>query len=379
MNYHGLPVKECTGAKVIYYDKPCSMLCWNDTPDGTLPKLVEEQNSVILFNPTAMANNVVTIDGKTYTHCAEIPKEDDGSRFATCGELKAWLALHPTTYVVGKAFKDGFSEPRSSQAEDYDPPVEVLDKPCNDNGLFNVSGVLFVANLTMPMEPTTSNLIYGMEGLYEPSAEQIQRNESVFTSHYSVIVVEHLAVKGVNRYALGKFTSKELATRVANGIIEYLGGNISEGSKDVYVIPSASVIGMVRYGFGDNSEDGVIPAYIKSAYVRAESVAADGKEITPMQKAAMVNRLRGETGWGLMPCKRALEECDWDYDKARQEVRNLPPVRASAEVQAAEDVAREDSAKDANIRQATDFRLTRSDIAERCNEEDNPFMPKVSK
>lgn len=293
--------------------------------------------------------------------------------------MKAWLALHPTTYVVGKAFKDGFSEPRSSQAEDYNPPVEVLDKPCNDNGLFNVSGVLFVSNLTMPMEPTTSNLIYGMEGLYEPSAEQIQRNESVFTSHYSVIVVEHLAVKGVNRYALGKFTSKELAGRVANGIIEYLGGNISEGSKDVYVIPSASVIGMVRYGFGDNSEDGVIPAYIKSAYVRAESVAADGKDITPMQKAAMVNRLRGETGWGLMPRKRALEECDWDYNKARQEVRNLPPVRASAEVQAAEDVAREDSAKDANIRQATDFRLTRSDIAERCNEEDNPFMPKVSK
>lgn len=98
-----------------------------------------------------------------------------------------------------------------------------------------------------------------------------------------------------------------------------------------------------------------------------------------MQKAAMVNRLRGETGWGLMPCKRALEECDWDYEKARQEVRNLPPVRASAEDQAAEDVAREDSAKDANIRQATDVRLTRSDIAERCNEEDNPFMPKVSR
>lgn len=379
MNYHGMPVKECTGAKVIYYDKPCSMLCWNDTPNGTLPKLVEEQNSVILFNPMATANNVVTIDGKTYTHCAEIPKEDDGSRFATCGELKAWLALHPTTYVIGKAFKDGFSETRSAQAEDFDPPVEVLDKPCNDNGLFNVSGILFVSNLTMPMEPTTSNLIYGMEGLYEPSAEQIQRNENAFTSHYSIIVVEHLAVKGVNRYALGKFTSKEQAVRVANGIIEYLGGNISEGSKDVYVIPSASVIGMVRYDFGDNTEDGVVPAYIKGAYVQAESVAMVCKEITPMQKVGMVNRLRGETGRGLMPCKRALEECDWDYEKARQEVYNLPPVMASAEVQAAEDVAREDSAKDANTRQATDACLTRSDIAERCNGEDNPFMPKVSK
>ena len=379
MNYHGMPVKECTGAKVIYYDKPCSMLCWNDTPNGTLPKLVEEQNSVILFNPTATANNVVTIDGKTYTHCAEIPQGDDGSRFATCGELKAWLALHPTTYVIGKAFKDGFSETRSAQAEDFDPPVEVLDKPCNDNGLFNVSGILFVSNLTMPMEPTTSNLIYGMEGLYEPSAEQIQRNENAFTSHYSIIVVEHLAVKGVNRYALGKFTSKEQAVRVANGIIEYRGGNISEGSKDVYVIPSASVIGMVRYDFGDNTEDGAVPAYIKSAYVQAESVAMVCKEITPMQKVGMVNRLRGETGRGLMPCKRALEECDWDYEKARQEVYNLPPVMASAEVQAAEDVAREDSAKDANTRQATDACLTRSDIAERCNGEDNPFMPKVSK
>lgn len=379
MNYHGLPVKECTGAKVIYYDKPCSMLCWNDTPNGTLPKLVEEHNSIILFNPTAKANNVVTIDGKTYTHCAEIPKEDDGSRFATCGELKAWLNLHPDTFVVGKAFKDGFSEVRSTKAEDYCPHPAAVSRPCNDNGMFNVSAVLFVSNLAMPMEPTTSNLIYGMEGLYEPSAEQIQRNESVFTSHYSIIVVEHLAVKGVNRYALGKFTSKEMAGRVANGIIEYLGGNISEGSKDVYVIPSASVIGMVRYDFGDTPEDGVIPIYIKSAYVQAKSAAADCKEITPLQKAAMVNRLRGETECGLMPCKRALEECDWDYEKARQEVHRLPPVKASAEVQAAEDVAREDSAKDANIRQATDVRLTRSDIAERCNGEDNPFMPKVSR
>ena len=219
MNYHGLPVKECTGAKVIYYDKPCSMLCWNDTPNGTLPKLVEEHNSVVLFNPTAKANNVVTIDGKTYTHCAEIPKEDDGSRFATCGELKAWLNLHPDTFVVGKAFKDGFSEVRSTKAEDYCPHPAAVSRPCNDNGMFNVSAVLFVSNLAMPMEPTTSNLIYGMEGLYEPSAEQIQRNESVFTSHYSIIVVEHLAVKGVNRYALGKFTSKEMAGRVANGII----------------------------------------------------------------------------------------------------------------------------------------------------------------
>ena len=143
MNYHGLPVKECTGAKVIYYDKPCSMLCWNDTTNGTLPKLVEEHNSVILFNPTAKANNVVTIDGKTYTHCAEIPKEDDGSRFATCGELKAWLNLHPDTFVVGKAFKDGFSEVRSTKAEDYCPHPAVVSRPCNDNGMFNVSAVLF--------------------------------------------------------------------------------------------------------------------------------------------------------------------------------------------------------------------------------------------
>lgn len=88
------------------------------------------------------------------------------------------------------------------------------------------------------------------------------------------------------------------------------------------------------------------------------------------ERATMVNRLRQQTERGLMPCKRALEECGWNYDKAYALVKGLPSVQAS------EEIARENSNKDANSRQATAFDSVRSEIAKRC-EDDNPFMPKV--
>jgi len=356
MNYHGMPVKEFTSNYPMQFKEHTDMLVWNDNSSTEIPTIVYA-HEVIYYDPRVPKNRVLTLYGEHYDHCAEIPKETDSSRYATCGELQAWLNLHPETYVIGKAFKDGFKETRSTKATDYHPHPAAVNRPCNDSGMFNVSGILFPANLTKPMLPTTSNLIYGVEDLYEPSAEQIQKNETAFTNNYSIIVVEHKAVKGVNRYAFGKFQEKEQAVSVANGIIEYLGGNASEGSKDVYVIPTASVLDIPKCDCEDNVNAELIPAYIKSAYFCSMDRIIPKKcdpitGISMTERAAMVNKLRQETERGLMPCKRALDECGWDYDKAYALVKGLPPVKASP------------------------LDTVRAEIAKRC-EDDNPFMPKV--
>lgn len=374
MNYHGMPVKEFTSDKPVQFAEHTDMLVWNDNSSTEFPTIVYA-HEVIYYDPRVPKNRVLTRYGEHYDHCAVVPNETDNSRYATCGELKAWLNHHPNTFVIGKAYKDGFQETRSTKAVDYCPPPLVVNRPCNDNGLFNVSAILFIANLTKPMKPTTSNLIYGVEGLYEPTAEQIQENETAFVGYYSIIAVEHKAVKGVNRYAFGKFEDKSKATDVAKGIIEYLGGNAFEGSKDVYVIPTASVIDMPKCNCDTNEDAELIPVYLKYAYYCSLDKVFPKKcdpitGISMTERATMVNRLRQQTERGLMPCKRALEECGWDYDKAYALVKGLPSVQAS------EEIARENSNKDANSRQATAFDLVRSEIAKRC-EDDNPFMPKV--
>lgn len=374
MNYHGMPVKEFTSDKPVQFAEHTDMLVWNDNSSTEFPTIVYA-HEVIYYDPRVPKNRVLTRYGEHYDHCAVVPNETDNSRYATCGELKAWLNLHPYAFVIGKSFKDGFKETRSTKAADYCPQRVVMDKPCNDNRIFNVEGVLFISNLTKPMKPTTNNLIYGMEGLYEPTAEQIQENESVFAESYSIVVVEHRAVSGVDRYAFGLFKDKEKAVAVANGIIEKLGGDASIGSKDVYIVPTAALIDMPKCDCDCSVIPEVIPFYIKNAYYWSMDKVFPKKcdpitGISMTERVAMVNRLRQKTERGLMPCKRALEECGWDYDKAYALVKGLPSAQAS------EEIARENSNKDANSRQATEFDLVRSEIAKRC-EEDNPFMPKV--
>ena len=83
---------------------------------------------------------------------------------------------------------------------------------------------------------------------------------------YSIVVVEHRPVKGVNRYAFGKFTDKAQANSVVDEIIRFFGGNIFEGSKDVYVIPTVGTVNMPTYDCGDARLDDSVPTYIKTAY-----------------------------------------------------------------------------------------------------------------
>jgi len=48
------------------------------------------------------------------------------------------------------------------------------------------------------------------------------------------------------------------------------------------------------------------------------------------EKLALVNKLRTETGWGMMDCKRALHESKWNYDGAKNwltQFRKKPGIR----------------------------------------------------
>lgn len=47
------------------------------------------------------------------------------------------------------------------------------------------------------------------------------------------------------------------------------------------------------------------------------SIDVDICSLTDSGKTDMVKKLRMETGWGLMDCKRALSECEWSYDEAK--------------------------------------------------------------
>ena len=329
MNYHGLPVKELTGAKVIHYEKPCSMLCWNDKPDGTLPELVEEWNSVVLFNPKATENNVVTIDGRTYTHCAEIPKDIDESRFATCEELAEWLDRNKDLCIgiIGLSVKDNFKEVRCVKSENYKPSPEALCKPCNDNGVFNVAGIVFLGRMTLdPMKPSVNNLIYGVEGIFEPTSERISLSEEVFARTYSIVIAEHLAVsRKAVRYGFGKFESKAIAESVKDRIITELGGT-PDGLKDIYVVPTLSITDIPRMDCGDDSLAINIPIYLYNAYTKSVSVILKRTDLVPQAPdpktqvldgmADKINYVRSKTECGLARCKNALTLCNGDVDKA---------------------------------------------------------------
>ena len=340
MNYHGLPVKEMVGAKVIYYDKPISLLCWNDTPDGTLPVLVEEWHNVILFNPSAKENRVVTLNGKTYQHCAEIPKDIDESRMATCEELLGWLDYNRDLFigVLGKSSKDLFKEIRCVKLEDYKPSAEVMSKPCNDNGVFNVIGIMFLGKQTLdPMKPSVNNLLYGVEGIYEPDAERIALNEDVFARTYSIVITEHLAVSHqAVRYGFGKFSSKAIAESVKDRIITILCGT-PDGAKDIYIVPTASIAGLSRMDCGDMGDTCGIPQYLDDAYTRASNEILFTPEMDPKDLsgknplkgfAVKVNTLRARTERSLGKCRDALLATQGDMDKAEALLRDMAPVSA---------------------------------------------------
>lgn len=45
--------------------------------------------------------------------------------------------------------------------------------------------------------------------------------------------------------------------------------------------------------------------------------------MTDEAKRDAVRKLREETGYGMMDCKKALQECDWNMDKAKERLREV--------------------------------------------------------
>lgn len=328
MNYHGMPVKEFTSDKPVQFAEHTDMLVWNDNSSTEFPSIVYAHEEVIYYDPRVPINRVLTRSGATYDHCAEVPVEDADSTMATCRQLKKWLQLHPYTVVIGRALKDGFLQPRATNAEDYNPLVSVLDKPCNDNGVFNVSGIFFITGRDNPFAPTVSNLVYGVEGVYVPSTEQIRQNEKVFDTTYSIVIVEHQAIseKAV-RYGFGNFGKKFSAESVIAAIIEVLGGS-EDSKKCVYSVPTACVSDFPRVDCPECVDDSKIPEYLKTAYYTALHRVFPNTMVNPAEfpcksgvTAEKVNLLRSKTEKGLALCKATLEKYGGDFDKAYDELR----------------------------------------------------------
>lgn len=327
INYKGLPVTEFVSDKPVQFDAHKDMLAWNDVPENEIP-VVKYVFEVLSYDPRVPKNRVLTRCGETYDHCAEIPVEIDDSTVATCKQLKEWLLLHPYTVVIGRAFKDGFSQPRATNAEDYNPPDSVLDKPCDNNGVFNVSGVMFITGRDMPFKPTQDNLVYGVAGVYEPSTEQINKNEELFAASFSIVVVDHQAISGkAVRYGFGNFVKKFCAEGVIAEMIRSLGGN-EESKKFVYIVPTACVMEFPRVDCPTCVEDDKIPEYLKTAYYNALHRVFPNTMVNPAEfpcksgvTAEKVNLLRSKTEKGLALCKATLEKYGGDFDKAYDELR----------------------------------------------------------
>lgn len=179
--------------------------------------------------------------------------------------------------------------------------------------------------------------------------------------YYTLVVVEHRAVSGINRYGLGKFVTREYAKSVMDSMVELLGGDPQTGSKDIYIVPFDAVKGFPI--FNDTIQDENIPRYIMDAYYEAVEKFLNGPKLTPRikdlpanagevyapreetprlesfkEQAAeelaredsardaelrtlknkMVAELVYKTGWGAYHCMKALQACEWKSDAAER-------------------------------------------------------------
>lgn len=178
--------------------------------------------------------------------------------------------------------------------------------------------------------------------------------------YYALVVVEHRAVSGINRYGLGKFVTREDAKFVMDKMVELLGGDPQTGSKDIYIVPFDAVKDF-PYGAYDNRMDmDRIPNYLVDAYDKAmkkflgeedtgrprikdlrEPVGIAQKVETPRLgpskkssrdepltdtesrtlKNKMVAELVYKTGWGAYHCMKALQACEWKSVAAERMLR----------------------------------------------------------
>lgn len=241
-------------------------------------------------------------------------------------------------------------EYKSDEPVFFDPPKRMLCWDDDTNSPVKCLAFSYDGRMSMPV-------VAAQEASTRQIPEAWPHCAEIPEEYYALVVVEHRAVSGINRYGLGKFVTREDAKFVMDSMVELLGGDPKTGSKDIYIVPFNAVRGF-PYGAYDNRMDmDRIPDYLVDAYdgamkkflgeedtgrPRIKDLPANAGEVyapreeTPLElsnkdKAAMVNKLRQKTERGMFPCKRALEECGWDYDKAYALIRELPVARAPKE------------------------------------------------
>lgn len=175
--------------------------------------------------------------------------------------------------------------------------------------------------------------------------------------YFALVVVEHRAVSGINRYGLGKFVTREDAKSVMDKMVELLGGDAEKGSKDIYIVPFDAVKDFPYGAYDDRMDIDRIPDYLVDAYEKAtkkflgeedtgrsrikdlrEPVGIAQKVETPRLvpskkssgdepltdteartlKNKMVAELVYKTGWGAYHCMKALQACGWKPDVAER-------------------------------------------------------------
>lgn len=175
--------------------------------------------------------------------------------------------------------------------------------------------------------------------------------------YYALVVVEHRAVSGINRYGLGKFVTREYAKSVMDSMVELLGGDPKMGSKDIYIVPLDAVKDFPYVAYDHHMDMDKIPDYLMDAYDGAlkkflgeedpvrprikdlrENVGIAQKVETPrlgfskkpsvdepltdMESRTLKNKMVAElvykTGWGVYHCMKALQTCGWKLDAAEQ-------------------------------------------------------------
>lgn len=110
--------------------------------------------------------------------------------------------------------------------------------------------------------------------------------------YFSLVVVEHRAVSGINRYGIGKFVTREDAKSVMDSMVELLGGDAEKGSKDIYIVPFNAVRGFPYVAYDHRMDMDKIPDYLVYAYEEAMKKFL-GEEDTGRPK---INDLRENVG-----------------------------------------------------------------------------------
>ena len=243
-------------------------------------------------------------------------------------------------------------EYRSEEPVFFDPPKRMLCWDDDTNSPVECLAFSYDGRMSMPVVATR---IWGTSQIPDawPHCAEIPEE------YYALVVVEHRAVSGINRYGLGKFVTREDAKSVMDSMVELLGGDAEKGSKDIYIVPFDAVKDF-PYGAYDNRMDR-IPDYLVGAYdgamkkkflgekdpvrprikdLRENVGIAQKVETTRLEsfkeqvaeefaredsardaesrtlKNKLVADLVYKTGWGVYHCMKALQTCGWKPDAA---------------------------------------------------------------